>query len=154
MATNGNVKCRIVSCYGLKNADIKGLSDPYVIVSLDGKRITKTVTIDDNLSPIWNHDFMFHIRGDTFKGIEITFQVFDEDRFSKDDFLGEIRLDLQDLIDGKITNKTFVLQPRKLRPDKVQGFITVEFQPFDTNAAPTSGASQWHMQNGRMMPGS
>ncbi|CAD5113695.1 DgyrCDS2857 [Dimorphilus gyrociliatus] len=93
-------KLRVKVICGVKLAkkDIFGASDPYVRISLyEGGRnssvieCAQTKTIRKNLNPVWNEEFIFRIvpRNNT-----LLFEVFDENRITRDDFLGLVEIEL------------------------------------------------------------
>lgn len=75
----GIVTIKIVSARNLINADIIGLSDPYVIARV-GRQVHKTKTIDNNLNPDFNETFMF-----SWDGLSpLHLAVFDADSMNSD----------------------------------------------------------------------
>mmetsp|Transcript_45966 Transcript_45966/g.142330 ORF Transcript_45966/g.142330 Transcript_45966/m.142330 type:complete len:396 (+) Transcript_45966:1-1188(+) len=90
------VKVAVVSARGLRNADWlpgAGMSDVYCVCSVVGKPhlTTRTVTCNNTLSPVWNHQFELpgFQRGDC-----LQFDVMDRDMgfMKKDDSLGTATL--------------------------------------------------------------
>jgi Ca2+-binding EF-hand superfamily protein len=77
---------------GLRNADtiFGGKSDPYAVVSWNGKLLGKTKIIDNTLHPIWNQDFDFYMEDEGLLKV----QVFDHDVFFSDTHLGTVDLKL------------------------------------------------------------
>ena len=75
----GIVMIKLVSAKKLINADIVGVSDPYVIFRL-GQQQMKSKTISNNLNPIWNEMIMFSWNGTDLLHIH----VWDEDNFNDD----------------------------------------------------------------------
>lgn len=66
----------------LMAADMNGLSDPYVKVSMDGL-VKKTQRIDKTLNPVWEEEMCFsNLEG--CEGCVVNFEVYDWDRFTKD----------------------------------------------------------------------
>lgn len=49
---------KLISCKNLINADIVGLSDPYVVLGV-GRQTFTSKTISNNLNPVFNETFMF-----------------------------------------------------------------------------------------------
>jgi len=78
-------------------ADLNGKSDPYIKIVVDGKEIKKTSIKKRTLNPVWNETFAVEIDGETFKKIDL--ELFDWDKFSKDDSLGTVTLTPQILAD-------------------------------------------------------
>ncbi|XP_048339274.1 synaptotagmin-8 isoform X1 [Sphaerodactylus townsendi] len=85
----------------LKAMDSGGTSDPYVIVYLtsDMKKKYETKVYRKTLNPVFNDSFIFQIN--SFQGevaeSTLVMQVYDFNRFSKHDIIGEMRLPLGDV---------------------------------------------------------
>lgn len=66
------------------------------------------------MNPLWNEEFIFRVKPNEHK---LLFQVFDENRFTRDDFLGMVELTLINLPkeqDGRvIAPKSYQLRPRR-----------------------------------------
>lgn len=66
------------------------------------------------LNPEWNQEFIFRVKPNEHK---LVFQVFDENRFTRDDFLGMVELTLINLPkeqEGRnIAPKVYQLRPRR-----------------------------------------
>ena len=77
----------------LKPADSNGLSDPYCKLYFGGKQF-KTTTIKKTLNPEWNERFSAPIYS---SGDRIRIAVWDHDRWSKDDPLGDLDLPISQL---------------------------------------------------------
>ena len=121
---------------GLRNADGVGdLSDPFVIVKLNGQEICKTNTVQDSLNPIWDFHKEIHITLKDLAPIEqwhdctLDFEVFDEDYDNQHDFLGLIRFtgkNLMSLFESK--KKSHTLQNRSEGEMVAKGNITVDVE--------------------------
>eukprot|EP01084_Bolivina_argentea_P164177 285464_1 len=87
---------RVSKGINLEKADTFGKSDPYCIVSIDNgaQKQQKTKVIDKTVNPVWNESFNFYAFID--KPQHLTFEVFDYDMLSKDDFLGSYEFELLD----------------------------------------------------------
>jgi len=109
----------VAEARGLRKSDLMGLAapDPYCILQLRNQRL-QTRKEKTTVHPVWHQEFEFGRFGpkDT-----LTISVFDRDRFSKDDFLGQVVLRRKDLVDG--LRKWFPLQSRPGIGDKVKGEI-------------------------------
>lgn len=66
------------------------------------------------MNPKWNEEFIFRVKPNEHK---LVFQVFDENRFTRDDFLGMVELTLINLPkeqEGRqIAPKVYQLRPRR-----------------------------------------
>lgn len=84
----------IVKCEDLAAMDIGGTSDPYVKVYLlpDRKRKQETKVHRKTLNPVFNETFKFEVPYGDVMGKTLVFAVYDYDRFSKNDAIGELKL--------------------------------------------------------------
>ena len=87
-----NLSITVVECKDLKKMDILGKSDPFVRVFLmpGNHKELKTKVIKKNLNPLFNEVFKFVISLDEVKRKTVVFQVFDWDKVSKTDPMGEV----------------------------------------------------------------
>ncbi|KAH7341500.1 phosphatidylserine decarboxylase-domain-containing protein [Rhizoctonia solani] len=93
------VRIQIVGCKDLRAADSNGKSDPFVVVSFAGKRM-QTPVISKTLYPEWapkDATFTFPLYLSTIGSQgSIELVIWDKDRFSKNDYLGEVSLPIED----------------------------------------------------------
>lgn len=107
--SSGVLYCDIVSAENMDAVDSDGLSDPYVVVLMNGKRIVKTKAINNCLSPVWNKSFSVEISNRLRTTIE--FQVKDQNMFTKNKILGVVRFNLATtVVNGSIIIKEFMLE--------------------------------------------
>ncbi|XP_061750371.1 synaptotagmin VIII [Nerophis ophidion] len=80
----------------LKAMDIGGSSDPYVKVYLlpDNTKTCETKVLKNRLDAVFNEHFEFQVSKATLLKSTAVLQVFDFDRFSKHDMIGELRVNL------------------------------------------------------------
>jgi len=71
-------------------------SDPYTKVIINGVS-KQTAWKVKRLNPRWNEKFVFDINSSDPKQMTAKFEVYDHDELTKDDFLGEVSLDLSEL---------------------------------------------------------
>ncbi|XP_063703222.1 E3 ubiquitin-protein ligase Nedd-4 isoform X2 [Culicoides brevitarsis] len=140
------LRIRVIAGHELAKKDIFGASDPYVRIDLN--TIYGDINIDSvhtktkkkTLNPKWEEEFVFRVKPNEHK---LVFQVFDENRFTRDDFLGMVELTLAQLPkeqEGRvIQNKTYQLRPRRsvgVR-SKVRGMLEIYHAYIrDLDAAP------------------
>uniref|UniRef100_A0A182PSX1 HECT-type E3 ubiquitin transferase n=1 Tax=Anopheles epiroticus TaxID=199890 RepID=A0A182PSX1_9DIPT len=94
------VRIKVLGASGLAKKDIFGYSDPYV--KIEQNTITGDVNVDHvvtktkrrTLNPIWNEEFVFRVKPNEHK---LVFQVFDENRLTRDGFMGLVDLTLINL---------------------------------------------------------
>ncbi|XP_034483655.1 E3 ubiquitin-protein ligase Nedd-4 isoform X5 [Drosophila innubila] len=120
--TGDSCHLRVVVLGGksLAKKDIFGASDPYVRIDLN--TINGDINIDSvltktkkkTLNPSWNEEFIFRVKPSEHK---LVFQVFDENRLTRDDFLGMVELTLVNLPteqEGRtIGSQSYTLRPRR-----------------------------------------
>merc|ERR1711892_376056 len=94
-----NLSITVVECKDLKKMDILGKSDPFVRVYLmpGNHKELKTKVIKKNLNPLFNEVFKFVIPLTEVMKKTVVFQVFDWDKVSKTDGIGEIQVPLWQL---------------------------------------------------------
>ncbi|KAK9872347.1 hypothetical protein WA026_017806 [Henosepilachna vigintioctopunctata] len=138
------VRLRIIKGKGLMKKDIFGASDPYVKIDLN--TISGDETIDSvltktkkkTLNPVWNEEFIFRVKPSEHK---LILQVFDENRLTRDDFLGMVDISLVSLQreqEGQvISNIKYLLKPRSAR-SRVKGHLEI-YHAFlhDSQVAPS-----------------
>ncbi|XP_039759455.1 E3 ubiquitin-protein ligase Nedd-4 isoform X2 [Pararge aegeria] len=128
------LRLKIVGAYSLAKKDIFGASDPYVRVEL--QKVDGDVTIETfltktkkkTLNPIWNQEFVFRVKPQEQK---LLIQVFDENRLTRDDFLGMVEIPLagaapESAALGRAPPCKYPLRPRRsVARSRVRGHIEV-----------------------------
>lgn len=89
-----SVEGEIVAGHGLIARDKSGTSDPYVKVKLRQKCVYKSKIVYRNLNPTWNEVFQLAVDD---VNTELVFKVYDFDRLSHDDDMGEASVNLGSL---------------------------------------------------------
>ncbi|XP_050691858.1 E3 ubiquitin-protein ligase NEDD4-like isoform X5 [Eriocheir sinensis] len=148
------VRLRVIGGSGLAKKDIFGASDPYVKIELininasggddvvDG---VHTKTKKKTLNPRWDQEFVFRVKPADHK---LVLEVFDENRLTRDDFLGQVELPLLNLpreVEGRqIPHRHFKLQPRRSvyrSRSRVKGHLQLYVAYVADDGASNSGAS-------------
>jgi len=141
----------VVSADNLAKKDIFGASDPYVridLVTVRGDEVVDSVltkTKKRTLNPRWEEEFLFRLKPSEHK---LVMEVFDENRLTRDDFLGRVELPLVSLPreaeDRTIPNKYYILQPRSSRSKflKVRGHLQMYHAYVHESHPPTDGPDQ------------
>ncbi|KAM9814453.1 synaptotagmin VIII isoform X2 [Syngnathus typhle] len=95
-AALSKLKVGVKEARNLKAMDLGGTSDPYVkVYLLPDKTVTcETKVMKSTLNATFNETFSFQISKATLVESTAVLQVFDFDRFSKNDIIGELRLKL------------------------------------------------------------
>ncbi|KRY11344.1 Extended synaptotagmin-2, partial [Trichinella patagoniensis] len=98
----GVVRVGVIAATNLENKDsfLKGKSDPYVRITVGGQ-IYQTKTIENNLNPVWNEEFDAIV--DHADGQYLGVELYDEDPGSRDEFLGNLDLDMD-----SVRNKGYI----------------------------------------------
>ncbi|XP_068142524.1 E3 ubiquitin-protein ligase Nedd-4 isoform X7 [Drosophila tropicalis] len=121
----------VLSGQSLAKKDIFGASDPYVRIDLN--TINGDINIDSvltktkkkTLNPSWNEEFIFRVKPSEHK---LVFQVFDENRLTRDDFLGMVELTLVNLPteqEGRtIGDQSYTLRPRSAK-SRIKGTLRI-----------------------------
>ncbi|MXQ95777.1 hypothetical protein E5288_WYG021673 [Bos mutus] len=137
---------------------VKVESDPYVKLSLyvaDENRelaLVQTKTIKKTLNPKWNEEFYFRVNPSNHR---LLFEVFDENRLTRDDFLGQVDIPLSHLptedptMERPYTFKDFLLRPRSHK-SRVKGFLRLKMAYMPKNGGQDEENSE---QRDEMEPG-
>ncbi|XP_072010071.1 extended synaptotagmin-2 isoform X2 [Engystomops pustulosus] len=84
---------------------VKGKSDPYGVIRI-GNQLFQSKVIKENLNPKWNEVYEALIYENL--GQELEIELFDEDT-DKDDFLGNLLIDLAEVEKERVVDEWFVL---------------------------------------------
>uniref|UniRef100_UPI00358E47DC E3 ubiquitin-protein ligase NEDD4-like n=1 Tax=Myxine glutinosa TaxID=7769 RepID=UPI00358E47DC len=113
----------------LAKKDIFGASDPYVKITLYDNNLYQAIealhtkTIKRTLNPHWHETFHLRVNPQSHR---VLFEVFDENRLTRDDFLGQIDISLLNLPGGGVQwCKDFSLSPRSHK-SRVQGHLCLK----------------------------
>ncbi|XP_050674589.1 E3 ubiquitin-protein ligase Nedd-4 isoform X2 [Leptidea sinapis] len=128
------LRLKVIGAYQLAKKDIFGASDPYVRVELqkaDGDITLETYltkTKKRTLNPVWNQEFVFRVKPAEQK---LLIQVFDENRLTRDDFLGMVEVPLEGTPHESAANARPPIHKYPLRPrrsvarSRVRGYIEI-----------------------------
>ncbi|CAN6307276.1 unnamed protein product [Urochloa humidicola] len=125
---HGKLTVTVVRAESLKNKELIGKSDPYVVMFIRPMFREKTSVIDDNLNPQWNETF--ELIAEDKETQHLILEVFDEDKMKQDKRLGIAKLPLSDL--GMETVQEVNLQllssldTTKVKDRKDRGVLTIK----------------------------
>ncbi|RDX62742.1 Synaptotagmin-4, partial [Mucuna pruriens] len=130
----GTVRVNVIRANDLKNMEMIGKSDPYVVVHIRPLFKVKTKVIDNNLNPVWNE--VFDLIAEDKETQSLIFEVFDKD-IGQDKPLGIVKLPLNDL--EVETERDFELRllpsldTLKVKDKKDRGTLTIKvfYHQFD-----------------------
>ncbi|KAG6940822.1 neural precursor cell expressed, developmentally down-regulated 4-like, E3 ubiquitin protein ligase, partial [Chelydra serpentina] len=151
------LRVKVVSGIDLAKKDIFGASDPYVKLSLyvadENKELAlvQTKTIKKTLNPKWNEEFYFRVNPTNHR---LLFEVFDENRLTRDDFLGQVDVPLNHLptedptMERPYTFKDFLLRPRSHK-SRVKGFLRLKMAYMPKNGGQEEETSEQREESER-----
>ncbi|CAH7667916.1 phosphatidylserine decarboxylase [Phakopsora pachyrhizi] len=123
--------------------------DPFVIISF-GEKIFRTRVIRHCLDPVWDEKMFFHVRQHE-TAYSILFNVFDWDKMSSNDYIGQSEVLLEDLIKENQTKMKLDQETALYEVDeqgKLVGDYMSNFElPIVSNS---SSASQEEVFNGKL----
>ncbi|XP_018573414.1 E3 ubiquitin-protein ligase Nedd-4 isoform X2 [Anoplophora glabripennis] len=143
------IRLRVIRGKNLMKKDIFGASDPYVRIDLNTINGDETIdsvltkTKKKTLNPEWNEEFIFRVKPAEQK---LVLQVFDENRLTRDDFLGMVELSLINLPkeqEGRtLPPAKYLLRPRSAR-SRVRGHLEL-YHAFlhDTSLPPIAAPEE------------
>ncbi|XP_009776433.1 calcium-dependent lipid-binding protein isoform X1 [Nicotiana sylvestris] len=123
----GKLIVTVVKANGLKNHEMIGKSDPYVVVYIRPLFKVKTKTIDNNLNPVW--DQTFELIAEDKETQSLIVEVFDKD-VGQDQRMGVAKLPLNELVAETAKEIELRLLPKldmlKVKDKKDRGTITIK----------------------------
>ncbi|XP_022068697.2 E3 ubiquitin-protein ligase NEDD4-like isoform X1 [Acanthochromis polyacanthus] len=135
------LKVKVIGGIGLAKKDILGASDPYTRMSLydpvNGEIASlQTKTIKKTLDPKWNEEFFFRVDPTKHR---LLLEVFDENRLTRDDFLGQVDVPLNQIptenpnTERPYTFRDFLLHPRSHK-SRVKGHLRLKMTFLPKNS--------------------
>ncbi|XP_046906706.1 synaptotagmin Vb [Hypomesus transpacificus] len=132
--TDAQLIVGILQAQDLAAMDMGGTSDPYVKVYLlpDKKKKYETKVQRKNLCPVFNETFIFKIPYAELGGKTLVMQVFDFDRFSKHDVIGEIKIPMSSVDLGQPMQQWRDLEGGEKEEQEVLGDICISLRYVPT----------------------
>ncbi|XP_051886588.1 synaptotagmin-1a isoform X1 [Pristis pectinata] len=133
---NNQLIVGIIQAAELPALDMGGTSDPYVKVFLlpDKKKKYETKVHRKTLNPVFNESFIFKIPYSELGGKTLVMAVYDFDRFSKHDVIGEVKVPMNTVDFGHVTEEWRDLQGAEKEEQEKLGDIC-----FSLRYVPTAG---------------
>ncbi|XP_073026096.1 calcium-dependent lipid-binding protein-like [Primulina eburnea] len=123
----GKVTVTVIRANELKNKELIGKSDPYVVVHIRPLVKVKTKVVDNNLNPVWNQTF--ELIAEDKETQSLILEVFDQD-IGQDKRLGIAKLPLMELEAETAKEIELRLLPAldmlKIKDKKDRGTITIQ----------------------------
>nr|XP_043634491.1 16 kDa phloem protein 1 [Erigeron canadensis] len=153
--TIGIMEVNLVDAHGLTNFDFLNNIDPYVLVQYRSQEHKSTIAKGQGNNPKWNEKFNFRVE---YPGADeqptLVIKIMDHDTFSADDYIGQTKIFLKEVLELGVENGTSELRPQKYRVvDSSQSFrgdirVGITFTPrveTETYAQELGGwkQSQW-----------
>ncbi|XP_046550368.1 synaptotagmin-1 isoform X1 [Haliotis rubra] len=103
----GELSVGVIQAADLPGMDMSGTSDPYVKVYLlpDKKKKYETKVHRKTLNPVFNETFTFKVPYAEVGSKTLTFAVYDFDRFSKHDQIGQVLVPLNSIDLGRVVEE-------------------------------------------------
>uniref|UniRef100_A0A6J0UGC3 Synaptotagmin n=1 Tax=Pogona vitticeps TaxID=103695 RepID=A0A6J0UGC3_9SAUR len=133
---NNQLLVGIIQAAELPALDMGGTSDPYVKVFLlpDKKKKYETKVHRKTLNPVFNEQFTFKVPYSELGGKTLVMAVYDFDRFSKHDIIGEYKVPMNTVDFGHVTEEWRDLQSAEKEEQEKLGDIC-----FSLRYVPTAG---------------
>jgi len=116
----GILSITIVDAKDLPSMDLNGKADPYTEIHFGGKKVFKTDIIKKTLTPVWNQTHKLLVRQSE-SNYQLTFKVWDWDKATHNDFIGEVNIDVKTLITSIIYDQTIEIHKK----DKDRGKLHI-----------------------------
>ncbi|NP_001191553.1 synaptotagmin-1 isoform 1 [Aplysia californica] len=116
----GELSVNVIQAADLPGMDMSGTSDPYVKVYLlpDKKKKYETKVHRKTLNPVFNESFTFKVPYAEVGSKILTFAVYDFDRFSKHDQIGQVQVPLNSIDLGRVVEDWKDLQSPDTESEK------------------------------------
>uniref|UniRef100_A0A8B9K140 Synaptotagmin Ib n=1 Tax=Astyanax mexicanus TaxID=7994 RepID=A0A8B9K140_ASTMX len=132
--TDGSLIVGIIQAEDLAAMDMSGTSDPYVKLYLlpDKKKKFETKVHRKTLNPTFNEHFTFKVPYSELGGKTLVMTVYDFDRFSKHDAIGDVRVQMNKVDFSQVTEEWRVLQKAEKEEQEKLGDICLSLRYVPT----------------------
>ncbi|KAH1211976.1 Elicitor-responsive protein 1 [Glycine max] len=111
----GFMEVQLVKAKGLRDTDIFGKMDPYVLIQYKGQEKRSGVANGKGKNPVWNEKFIFKVEyPGSSNQHKLILKIMDKDLYT-DDFVGEAIIHVGDLLAQGVENGGAKLQTLKYR---------------------------------------
>jgi len=124
----GTLRVHLDRAKGLKDTEIIGNADPYVVLKAGGATTKSSTCKDEGSNPVWNQSVKLHVPAGC-KQLLLT--IYNANTFYKDDIMGTTTITLSEVFDGEnmLPDGTLLCSsadyPVITLDGKSQGFITL-----------------------------
>eukprot|EP00340_Litonotus_pictus_P008916 CAMPEP_0170517468 /NCGR_PEP_ID=MMETSP0209-20121228/3448_1 /TAXON_ID=665100 ORGANISM="Litonotus pictus, Strain P1" /NCGR_SAMPLE_ID=MMETSP0209 /ASSEMBLY_ACC=CAM_ASM_000301 /LENGTH=498 /DNA_ID=CAMNT_0010802723 /DNA_START=134 /DNA_END=1630 /DNA_ORIENTATION=+ len=123
VSVEANLNIVILEARELKPMDFNGKSDPYCVMTINGKQKSKTTYKPATLEPVWNEEFNFRI--DTKEDV-LKIEIYDKDNIGADDLEGIVKISSSELLhQQKVDDWIGLTSPNG---DQEKGYLRVRVQ--------------------------
>ncbi|KYR01334.1 Phosphatidylserine decarboxylase proenzyme 2 precursor [Tieghemostelium lacteum] len=114
----GILQINVVEAKNLPAMDFNGKSDPYIECFHSAEKLFTSEIIKKSLNPVWNHKHNIIIKKSQ-ENYSLSFKLWDWDKASKNDFIGEVEIEIKKLFECNILDKWYPITKQK-KDDKVK----------------------------------
>uniref|UniRef100_A0A914C7K8 C2 domain-containing protein n=1 Tax=Acrobeloides nanus TaxID=290746 RepID=A0A914C7K8_9BILA len=134
----GQLSVTVIQAENLPGMDMSGTSDPYVKLYLlpEKKKKVETKVHRKTLNPVFNETFIFKVAFNEIASKTLVFSIYDFDRFSKHDQIGQVLLPLGKIDLGQVLEEWKDIQPP---PDDKEAEKSLGDICFSLRYVPTAG---------------
>ncbi|GAB2230148.1 hypothetical protein Drorol1_Dr00014405 [Drosera rotundifolia] len=141
MGGTGKLEVLLVDCKGIRNTRFLGKMSPYLIVQYGNQERKSSVAKGRGTNPEWNETIEFDVDypRDSVHKYKLVFMIMDKHKCCADEFNGETKVYLEDVISLGMKNGKMEIHPMKYRvvlPNKKYAGeikVGVTFTPDDSS---------------------
>jgi len=111
----GDLELHLIGANNLPAADKNGLSDPYVAIKVGKAKTWKSAVLQRTLEPTWNQKYNVSGRLSDLITQKMLIKVMDKDKLQFDDVLGELSVDLKELLEQDVVEFNELALSRKAK---------------------------------------